>query len=139
MASKSKDSQPKHSQPPTNEAGSGSGTVGESAPRPLSTEDAASTLGVTLGATAPSALPPEAALGGVMAWLTEKRINALWAINENRNAWVGIAGVGWRKLANNSDTAIVALTLLAAHARNTQTRVDYREEAGPMIHEMYVW
>jgi hypothetical protein len=47
--------------------------------------------------------------------------------------------VGWKKLANNSDSAIVALTVLSASARQTQTQVNYRDEADGMIHEMYVW
>lgn len=76
---------------------------------------------------------------GVTVWVSGKKINALWAINENRNAWVSVAGVGWTKLANNSDTAIVALTILAANARQTQGDVSYRQEADNMIHEMYVW
>lgn len=43
------------------------------------------------------------------------------------------------KLANNSDTAIVALTMLGANARQTQGIVNYRQESDNMIHEMYVW
>jgi hypothetical protein len=76
---------------------------------------------------------------GATVWVSGKKINALWAINENRNSWVSVAGVGWTKLANNSDTAIVALTILAANARQTQGDVSYRQEADNMIHEMYVW
>lgn len=97
-------------------------------------------------AAAPTAEPPAAieegfAAGGIAAtvWVNNKRINALWSINENRNVWVGVTGVGWVKLANNSDTAIVALTMLGANARQTQGIVNYRQESDNMIHEMYVW
>jgi len=79
------------------------------------------------------------AQGGVAAWLNNKRVSALWTINQNRNSWVYITGVGWKKLANNSDTAVVALTTLAASAKLTQTNYSYREEADGMIHESYVW
>ena len=79
------------------------------------------------------------AQGGVAAWLNNKRVGALWGINQNRNSWVYITGVGWKKLANNSDTAVVALTMLAASAKHTQTNYNYREEADGMIHETYVW
>jgi|GEM_PF-867619 len=72
-------------------------------------------------------------------WQYGKKINALWAINENRNSWVGVTGVGWVKLANNNDTAIVALTMLGADAKLTQGTVNYRQESDGMIHEMYVW
>ncbi len=50
-----------------------------------------------------------------------------------------VAGVGWAKLANNSDSAIVAFTTLGANARQTQGFVSYRQEADNMVHEMYVW
>jgi hypothetical protein len=71
--------------------------------------------------------------------VTEKKINALWTINESRNSWVGIAGVGWVRLANNSDSAIAALAILGAHAKRTHGIVNYRQGADDMIHEMYVW
>jgi len=112
----------------------------------LSSVSAASGVGGSASApAAPTAAPPVAATadgtGGVGAsvWVTGKKINALWGINENRNSWVGIAGVGWAKLANNSDSAIVAFTILGANARQTQGIVNYRQEADSMIHEMYVW
>jgi hypothetical protein len=93
---------------------------------------------------APTEHPPAAvALAeeaeAVGAWLADKRVSALWSINQNRNVFMGVTGVGWKKLANNSDSAIVALTVLASHARSTQSRIDYREEADGMVHECYVW
>jgi hypothetical protein len=101
--------------------------------------------GTAAAPAAPTAEPPAAAEGGAAGaigasvWVNNKKINALWAINENRNSWVSVAGVGWVKLANNSDSAIVALTMLGANARHTQGVVNYRQEADNMIHEMYVW
>jgi len=80
-----------------------------------------------------------AAVGGLTAWNNDKRVTALWGMNQNRNAWVHINGVGWKKLANNSDSAVMALTLLGAHAKQTQTTYNYRDEADGMIHEAYVW
>lgn len=79
------------------------------------------------------------AAGGASAWQTDKRIVSLWSINQTRNSWVGVSGVGWKRLANNSDSAVVALTMLASHARARDAAVNYREEADGMIHEMYVW
>lgn len=93
----------------------------------------------------PTAQPPAAALaaaegGGIgTVWVGGKKVNALWSINENRNSWIGVAGVGWLKLANNSDSAIVALTVLGANAKLTQGTVSYRQESDNMIHEIYVW
>jgi hypothetical protein len=107
-----------------------------------------SQLGDTMSAEtrAPTAEPPAsvggaAVAGGVGAtvWVSGKKINALWSINQNRNSWVSVAGVGWVKLANNSDSAVVALTMLGANAKLTQGTVNYRQESDNMIHEMYVW
>ena len=112
----------------------------------LSTTTTGTADGGVATTAAPTAEPPTAAVGGVTAgaigasvWVNNKKINALWAISENRNSWVGVAGVGWVKLANNSDSAIVALTMLGANARHTQGIVNYRQEADNMLHEMYVW
>ncbi len=95
-------------------------------------------------AARPSAAPPVpsqegAGAGGVTAWVNGQKVNALWSINENRNSWIGVAGVGWIKLANNSDSAVVALTILGAHAKQTQGAINYRQEADGMIHEIYAW
>jgi hypothetical protein len=87
---------------------------------------------------APSLRPMEDGVG-VAAWNTGKKVTALWSINQNRNSWIHIDGVGWRKLANNSDSAIVALTVLGTHAREKASSVNYRDEADGMIHEIYVW
>lgn len=73
------------------------------------------------------------------AWQNDKRITALWSINQNRNSWVHVAGIGWKKLANNSDSAIVALTMLGSHAREKESAVNYREESDGMLYELYVW
>jgi hypothetical protein len=102
------------------------------------------TTGAQAGTSGPQAGPPPQAAGagataGATVWQNDKRIVALWGINQNRNSWAYVNGIGWKKLANNSDTAVVALTALAAHARQLNSSVSYREEADALIHEMYVW
>jgi hypothetical protein len=77
--------------------------------------------------------------GGGTTWNTDKRVRGLWSTNQNRNSWVYLTDIGWKKLVNNSDTSIVAMTILAANARQTQTRIDTREEADGMIYEIYLW
>lgn len=80
-----------------------------------------------------------AATGGITAWNSNKRVSALWGINQNRNSWVHVPGVGWKKLANNLDSAVMAHTILAANAKQAQGDYNYRDEADGMIHEAYVW
>ena len=92
------------------------------------------------GTTAPTLTPSSmVGEGGVTAWVGDKRVGALWTINQNRNSWVYITNVGWKRLADNSDSAVVALSMLAAHAKQTQTNYSYREESDGKIHEVYVW
>jgi hypothetical protein len=112
----------------------------QSKPQDLTALDVSAAIAAS-GASASTLEPPTAvnSQAAAGAWLNDKRINATWCINENRNAWVGITGVGWKKLASNSDSAIVALSMLGTHARQMNSPVNYREEADGMIHEMYVW
>ena len=77
--------------------------------------------------------------GAGTVWNSNQTVNALWSINEDRNSWVGIANVGWVKLSTASDSGVVALTELAAHAYQTQHVISSRTENDGMIHEIYAW
>jgi hypothetical protein len=76
---------------------------------------------------------------GVGAWQNNKKVDALWTINQDRNSWVGFANVGWKKLAGPNETALSAMTMLFAHARATGSIINYRDESDNLIHEVYVW
>ena len=76
---------------------------------------------------------------GVGAWQNNRKVDSLWTINQDRNSWVGINGVGWKKLSGPNETSISALTMLVAHARATGSPVNYRDESDTLIHEVYVW
>jgi hypothetical protein len=76
---------------------------------------------------------------GVGVWQNNKKVDSLWTINQDRNSWVGISGIGWKKLSGPNETSISALTMLVAHARATGSPVNYRDEADTLIHEVYVW
>jgi hypothetical protein len=85
-------------------------------------------------------LPLTAGAGvGAPIWQTGKNVEGLWSNNEDGNSWMGVSGLGWKKLAHPDETSAVALTMLAAHARCTNSTVDFREEADNMVHEVYVW
>jgi C1A family cysteine protease len=76
-------------------------------------------------------------------WQNGKKIVGLWAINENRNAWVLVSGLGWRKLANNHNSVVVDLMIEAAHAKAHNRNVNFYEdgvEGGTIvIKQMYAW
>jgi len=76
---------------------------------------------------------------GITAWRSDTRIGALWSNNAARNSFVYVNGVGWKKLGGMTDLAHLGLLQLARLARDTNARVDYRDEADGLIHEMYLW
>lgn len=93
---------------------------------------------------APRLTPPgpggKVAAGAVgTTWSNCTRVSSLWSINQDRNSWVGIDGVGWQKLSSASDSGIVALSMLAGHARQAGSCYVYRIEDDGMIHETYIW
>ena len=73
-----------------------------------------------------------------MGWQNGKKFIGLWAIDENRNAWVYVQDIGWRKLANNFDSVTINFMTMAAHAKAKGSSVNFREE-GDTIKEMYIW
>ena len=75
----------------------------------------------------------------ISAWLNTKYVTGLWSINQDRNTWPHIDGIGWKKLANNSSSASTALTMLVSHAFDRRRPINYREESDGMIREIYVF
>jgi hypothetical protein len=95
-------------------------------------------------ASAPTLLTPngeevEAAGDSAGAtWHNNKKVTGLWSINQNRNVYAAISDLGWKKLADNNDTCVVALNILAANAKLGNRNVTVREDGGKIV-EMYVW
>jgi len=104
---------------------------------------AGSSAAAAAGGSAPQQAPPASQSstgGGAGAWNNNTRITGLWSINEDRNSWVYVASVGWVKLANNSESAIIALTILGAHAKQMGSTVNYNTDDGTgQLTQMYVW
>ena len=73
------------------------------------------------------------------AWLTNRKVLRLWTNSANKNSWINIQGIGWKRLFTGSDTTVVCMTMLAAHARTAGRNVNVRLEADDMVHEIYVW
>lgn len=92
--------------------------------------------------TAPTDEPPEG-VGDVGATVAatwrDDRVLSLWSINEPRNAWARLEGVGYRKIYNGREAAFLALCSLASLARQTGRPIRWREESDAMIHEIYLW
>ena len=117
------------------------GTVGAGMP---SDSFGLSVTDVLEAAGMPQLTPPEeiATAGadeGITAWLTNRKILRLWTNSANKNSWINIQGIGWKRLFAGSDTTVVCMTMLAAHARAANRNVNLRLEADNMVHEIYVW
>jgi hypothetical protein len=126
----------------------GSAAVGTSEPKRVTDALIESFMQTQTSTTEPKLHPPgtlaasaavEAAGGVTGTWRSGGLVTGMWSINETRNAWMLIDGVGWRKLYNGRDGAFMALTSLAAQARQTGRSINYREEADGMIYEIYLW
>ncbi|PSB21308.1 hypothetical protein C7B65_05100 [Phormidesmis priestleyi ULC007] len=76
---------------------------------------------------------------GNTAWQSDKKVVGLWMNSATRNAYMYVDQVGWRKFADNSDSAIVAFNVIAAHAKALGKPVQYYEEADNKVSTLYVW
>jgi hypothetical protein len=63
-----------------------------------------------------------------MAVSCGRRIQALWANEEESNAWVWLSDAGWRKLDDRQSDACTNLLALAAQAKSQNALVSVREE-----------
>ncbi len=88
------------------------------------------------GAAAGTTMLPSAVTG---TWLTNVTVDALWAINETRNAFFHTGAGAWVKVFNGSDSAFTNLVTLASQAKQTGRPISYRVEADGMAHEIYLW
>ncbi|TNF63293.1 MAG: hypothetical protein EP307_05410 [Rhodobacteraceae bacterium] len=89
--------------------------------------------------TPPSDPAAEADEIGITAWHNGKKITATWCNASNRNAYAAIDGLGWKRLSDANDSAYLTLTMLAAHAEQTNATVNVEIGADNEIHQIYVW
>lgn len=100
---------------------------------------------VQLPGEAPAMIPPTeeeieiAEIQGVAAWHNGKKITALWSSKTPRNSFILVQGMGWKKLCNANDSCVVSMTMMAAHAEQTNATVNIRTESDGMVHQIYVW
>ncbi|TCO50334.1 hypothetical protein EV646_102408 [Kribbella antiqua] len=130
--------------PPAETSSTATDTAGVTAPSQTEEQFASVIQSLDTG-SAPTLAPPtagELAAAGEAAaatWHTNKRIDALWSIDQPRNAFIHVVDLGWRKLYNGRDGAFQALCSLASQARQTNRICHLREEADGMIYEIYLW
>lgn len=118
----------------------------DASPKELLPEEAEKFVELYEAEMEPVETPPETAEVAIneeilseSTWYTNKKITRLWLKNQDCNSWATVSGLGWRKLANNSDSAVVALTMLVSHALCTKSNVHVNEDSAKKITEIYVW
>lgn len=120
--------------------GASSGTTGMSAPALTDSALAALVEQTTNGpSTAPPMVGTSSGEAATATWRSNVTIDALWSIDETRNAFVHVVDLGWKKIFNGRDGAFQALVTLASQARQTNRPCNLREEADGMIYEIYLW
>jgi hypothetical protein len=135
--------------PPSQRTGGRNGaegaTAGAGTTAPTLSDSALASL-VESTTSGPTLEPPVTAAGtgtgeaaATATWRTNVTIDALWSVDETRNAFIHVVGLGWRKVFNGRDGAFQALVLLASQARQTGRPCNLREEADGMIYEIYLW
>jgi hypothetical protein len=96
--------------------------------------------GSASASTAPSLRPATTAAGAVTAtWQSNVHVSGMWSINQDRNAWVHLDTVGWRKLSDASESGLVAMNMIAAHAYQLGATSNLYEGDDGRIAQLYVW
>lgn len=70
-------------------------------------------------------------------WQNDKRITGLWTINQDRNAWVHVAGIGWKKIAADNDVIFYNLLAQLVAAKAGSRPVNFYELGGVIL-QVYV-
>lgn len=82
---------------------------------------------------------PDAEASEQAGLITGKLITVMFADQSNKNTWVNVAGVGWRKLSQTSDAGSLALTLIAGHAKMAGRAPVLGDDATGVVQNIYVW
>jgi C1A family cysteine protease len=71
-------------------------------------------------------------------WLNNTKVVGLWAIDQDRNAWAYLNGIGWRRIAFDNDNIFVDMLTLLASAKLGKNTVNVYQEDG-VIKQVYVF
>ncbi len=70
-------------------------------------------------------------------WQTNRRVIGLWSIDQDRNAWAYVDGIGWRKIASDSDNIFFDLLVQVASAKTSNRPVNFYQQQG-VIRQVYI-
>ena len=71
-------------------------------------------------------------------WQNNQTVVGLWAIDQDRNAWVCFAGLGWKKIATDNDNIFFDTLIQLTTAKAAGRPVNVYLEQG-VIKQVYVF
>lgn len=89
----------------------------------------------------PTQEPPTQGFSGVQAaaWQSNKKVIGMWTNCVDRNTYMYIEDLGWRKFLETSDSAMMAFNIIAAHAKTTNKAVNFYEGDDGKVTTLYVF
>lgn len=112
----------------------------------LTQEDLDALLGTsdTTGAPLPTMQPPgessaSAEEDSAAATITGQLITALFSDAANRNVWLAINGVGWRKVSQTSDTGATSIAMIGALAKAMGRAPVMNDDASGLVQDIVLW
>jgi C1A family cysteine protease len=70
-------------------------------------------------------------------WLNNVLVQGVWANDQDRNAWVYLSSIGWRKIANDNDNIFYNMLIQLLAAKTAGRPVNVYEDQG-IIKQIYV-
>ena len=89
----------------------------------------------------PTQEPPTQGFSAVQAaaWQNNKKVVGMWTNCVDRNTYMYVEGLGWRKFLETSDSAMMAFNIIAAHAKTTNKAVSFYEGDDGKVTTLYVF
>lgn len=72
------------------------------------------------------------------SWISNKQVKGLWTIDQDRNAWVFLEGVGWQRIAYDNDNIFFNMLSQLVAAKAAHRPVSVYQEAS-VIKQVYVF
>ena len=89
----------------------------------------------------PTQEPPTQGFSAVQAaaWQNNKKVIGMWTNCVDRNTYMYVEDLGWRKFLETSDSAMMAFNIIAAHAKTTNKAVNFYEGDDGKVTTLYVF
>jgi C1A family cysteine protease len=71
-------------------------------------------------------------------WHKNMRVDGLWAVNQDRNAWAHFRGLGWRKISPDNDNILLDMLAQLVAAKAAGRPVNFYED-NSVIKQIYVF